>query len=551
MSSHDSRYFSSHKKGEIAEWRQDLKRNDRDLLKTTVKRIIAAMTVGKDVCSLFPDVINCMQTEDIELKKLIYLYSINYARSNPDLAILAVNTFVKDSQDPNPLIRALAVRTMGCIRVDRIVEYLCDPLHLALRDSDPYVRKTAAICVAKLYSINRELVIDRGFLQQLNGLLLDDNPMVMANSIAALVEIQKGSCAQIIDSSLLSRVFTSLEACTEWGKVTILDCLAAYESTSATEAEHILESILPKLQHANYAVVLACIRVILSKLHQVQHLRESLLQRIVPPLITMLNAEPEIQYVALTSISEIMDAFVFPFLHSYKAFFCKYNDPSYVKHEKLNILVKITNENNVGDILLELKEYSGEVDIEFARKAIRSIGICALSVPEYSQGCVSALMCIIDTKVNYAVQEALVVLKDIFRCYPDRYESVISRLCQSLVSLDEPEAKKSFIWILGEYADRIENVIDLLRTFIDGVDDEPVVVQLQLLTSTVKLFLKRPSEESKSLVQQMLMFATHESEHPDLRDRAYVYWRLLSHGGDKVASVVTSHMPAPQCNPSS
>lgn len=246
-----------------------------------------------------------------------------------------------------------------------------------------------------------------------------------------------------------------------------------------------------------------------------------------------------------------MEAFVFPFLHSYKAFFCKYNDPSYVKHEKLNILVKITNENNVGDILLELKEYSGEVDIEFARKAIRSIGICALSVPEYSQGCVSALMCIIDTKVNYAVQEALVVLKDIFRCYPDRYESVISRLCQSLVSLDEPEAKKSFIWILGEYADRIENVIDLLRTFIDGVDDEPVVVQLQLLTSTVKLFLKRPSEESKSLVQQMLMFATHESEHPDLRDRAYVYWRLLSHGGDKVASVVTSHMPAPQCNPSS
>lgn len=53
------------------------------------------MTVGKDVCSLFPDIISCMQTDDIELKKLIYLYAINYARSNPDVAILAVNTFVK------------------------------------------------------------------------------------------------------------------------------------------------------------------------------------------------------------------------------------------------------------------------------------------------------------------------------------------------------------------------------------------------------------------------------------------------------------------------
>jgi hypothetical protein len=53
------------------------------------------MTVGKDVSMLFTDVVNCMQTDDVELKKLVYLYMINYAKSQPDLAILAVNTFVK------------------------------------------------------------------------------------------------------------------------------------------------------------------------------------------------------------------------------------------------------------------------------------------------------------------------------------------------------------------------------------------------------------------------------------------------------------------------
>ena len=41
--------------------------------------------------------------------------------------------FLQDSQDPNPLIRALAVRTMGCIRVDKITEYLCDPLQRCLK----------------------------------------------------------------------------------------------------------------------------------------------------------------------------------------------------------------------------------------------------------------------------------------------------------------------------------------------------------------------------------------------------------------------------------
>lgn len=53
------------------------------------------MTVGKDVSMLFTDVVNCMQTENLELKKLVYLYLINYAKSHPDLTILAVNTFVK------------------------------------------------------------------------------------------------------------------------------------------------------------------------------------------------------------------------------------------------------------------------------------------------------------------------------------------------------------------------------------------------------------------------------------------------------------------------
>lgn len=45
----------------------------------------------------------------------------------------ALPACLQDSQDPNPLIRALAVRTMGCIRVDKITEYLCDPLHRCLK----------------------------------------------------------------------------------------------------------------------------------------------------------------------------------------------------------------------------------------------------------------------------------------------------------------------------------------------------------------------------------------------------------------------------------
>ena len=94
---------------------------------------------------------------DLELKKLVYLYLMNYAMAQPDLAIMAVNTFVKDCEDPNPLIRALAVRTMGCIRVDKITEYLCEPLRkclkvncgfvcICLRDMDTFISGRGSLC---------------------------------------------------------------------------------------------------------------------------------------------------------------------------------------------------------------------------------------------------------------------------------------------------------------------------------------------------------------------------------------------------------------------
>ena len=64
------------------------------------RRMIALLTICRCwvfllVSALFPDVVNCMQTDNLELKKLVYLYLMNYAKSQPDMAIMAVNTFVK------------------------------------------------------------------------------------------------------------------------------------------------------------------------------------------------------------------------------------------------------------------------------------------------------------------------------------------------------------------------------------------------------------------------------------------------------------------------
>lgn len=61
----------------------------------TCSRHFMVLNIIFSFSSLFPDVVNCMQTDNLELKKLVYLYLMNYAKSQPDMAIMAVNTFVK------------------------------------------------------------------------------------------------------------------------------------------------------------------------------------------------------------------------------------------------------------------------------------------------------------------------------------------------------------------------------------------------------------------------------------------------------------------------
>lgn len=84
----------------------------------------------------------------------------------------------QDTADPNPLVRALAIRTMSVLRAEKILDYLASPLSRCLRDENPYVRKTAALCVAKVFDLKPELCIEYGFIETLRDLIGDGNPMV-------------------------------------------------------------------------------------------------------------------------------------------------------------------------------------------------------------------------------------------------------------------------------------------------------------------------------------------------------------------------------------
>ena len=387
---------------------------------------------------------------------------------------------------------------MGCIRVDKIVDYMEEPLRKTLKDESPYVRKTAAICVAKLFDINPALCLENGFLETLQELMGDPNPMVVANSVTALAEINEVApetkALQIVPATL-KKMLMALNECTEWGRVSILSTLADYKASDVKEAEHICERVSPQFQHVNPSVVLASVKVVFLHMRYISsEAARSYLKKMAPPLglqrlaplnfgradfvtVTLVASPPEVQYVALRNIDLLLQKQPDILSKELRVFFCKYDDPSYIKFQKLEIMVRIANDKNVDQLLAELKEYALEVDMDIVKRAVKAVGQVAIKIESGSEKCVNTLLDLINTKVNYVVQEAIVVIKDIFRKYPG-YEGIIPTLCKCIDELDEPNARGSLIWIVGEYAEKISNAGDILTGFVDGFMEEFTQVNL-------------------------------------------------------------------------
>ena len=159
--------------------------------------------------------------------------------------------------------------------------------------------------------------------------------------------------------------------------------------------------------------------------------------------------------------------------------------------------------------------------MSFVRASVRAIGRCALKLDSASDRCVNVLLYLLQSKVNYIVQEVVIVLTDLFRLHPGSYTSVIVPMCSVIDLLDEAHARACIIWIIGEHAEIIDNANELLEIFLDSYHDEKPSVQLQLLSATVKLFLKKP-EKGKDLVATLRTLATSETISVDIRDRAFL-----------------------------
>ena len=543
----DSVYFNS-KNTEIVQLEQELESMKAPQQKEAMKEIIAGMTIGKDVSRLFPHVVNCMRTDDLELKKLIYLYIINYAKVKPSESILAVNSFLLDANDvESPIIRALAIRTMGCIRVEEIVSYLCETLKNGLNDSDAYVKKTSCICVAKLFSTCPELVKDNGLIDQLKTMLDDGNATVLSSAIAALSEISLLSGVDYLElnSKLLKKILLALNDANEWGQIYILDSLMNYKKTKAQKSEMIIEAVVPLFNHINPAVIMSAIKVVLKFLDYIEDEKkvQNYSKKLSLCLISLMDSVPEMQFLLLRAMHCIIQKRHYLFDKDFKSFFIKAYEPIYVKFEKLDILYKLCDNSNYEMILNELSSYSIlEYDMELVQKAIKYIGCIAYKFENSMNICVDNLQQIFQYNQDFTIDQGVIVMRDLLRKYEkeDKPKQLLKIIDEKFIEkIGLQKSKAAILYIIGEYCKKIKKSTEYITIFFNDFSTLNEIVQIQILNAGVKNFLKKSNDKkAEELAIQILQKCVEESINADVRDRGYFYWRLLETDPDLAKEMI-------------
>ena len=529
------KFFVDHKKGEVVELLKLLTNpsteHNPQKKKDVVKRVIAYMTLGVDVSKLFYEMVKVSITDDIVMKKMVFLYIVNYAHQVEQGAFLAINTFLRDMKDPNPKIRGLALRMLCSIKFKGVYEYFANALYDSLKDAHPYVRKTAVTALLKVFHLNPKLITDKD-IDLLYEMIGDKDPLVVMNVLFVLGEILKKEGGIVLSNKMVNHLLNIFNQLNEWGQVTVLQLLSKFTPKDQQQMFDIMNILEEYLKISSGAIVLGVTKVFINFTKDNEVLYPQVIKRLKDPLLTLLSScaiqnTPEIQYSILCHIYFlILKGGRDTFSEFYKRFYAEYEEPLFIKKIKLKILVQIANDSNYFDILSEFEEYASEKSSTFGKYSIRKIGELALRVDSSLQAVIDILKKLLTQQVDYIVSESFCVLRDLLRKYPTLINEFLHLIESSIqIISSDPRGLSALIFIIGEFGSQIENAPYILE-YLSKLEIHSSEFAYSLLLAGCKLFFKSPGE-MQPILGKIFQLILNNYKDVDLRDRVYYYYNLM------------------------
>ncbi|XP_032105585.1 AP-4 complex subunit beta-1 isoform X3 [Sapajus apella] len=324
----------------------------------------------------------------------------------------------------------------------------------------------------------------------------------------------------------------------QWGQAEVLNFLLRYQPRSEEELFDILNLLDSFLKSGSPGVVMGATKLFLILAKKFPHVQTDVLVRVKGPLLAACSSESrELCFVALCHVRQILHSLPGHFSSHYKKFFCSYSEPHYIKLQKVEVLCELVNDENVQQVLEELRGYCTDVSADFAQAAIFAIGSIART---YTDQCVQILTELLGLRQEHITTVVVQTFRDLVWLCPQCTEAVCQALPGCEENIQDSEGKQALIWLLGVHGERIPNAPYVLEDFVENVKSETFpAVKMELLTALLRLFLSRPAE-CQDMLGRLLYYCIEEEKDMAVRDRGLFYYRLLLVGIDEVKRILCS-----------
>ena len=544
-------YFE--KKGEVNELRKIFKELmekspvSNEELRTALKKLISILTLGIDLTSIFTEILMFSYTNDIISKKMIYLYLANYAKTNKETAIMAINTFMKDCRDTEGKIRGLALKTLCSLQIPTALEYVKQQVLNLIDDRDFYVRKIAVMGCLRLYYLDHDFFIEQNLIDKLYNLLKDPHKSVVMCSINVLNEIMIEEGGMAINSKIILYLMNRFEDFDVYGKQTILGLVVKYKPKKDKELFDLMNLLEDNLKQNHIPLCMSIINVFIEFTKNKPKIFEQVKKHISPKFLMMLSSsEDEELYNILKHILFLTKSSTKEFFRQhYKLFYCRANDKNYNQQLKIKILVELSDNENINDIIEEFSEYAGEKDQFFARYSIEGLGNLLKKFPEKSLIILKRLLIFIKMGKVSMIRNILNILKEIVS-YIDKIPTELASIFESFLDENiEEKTAMALLDIIGQVPNQIEVSPYLAEHILNLIIEKKIQskkeINLHLLNCIIRIFLKRPGETLGILSKVFSYFFSEESDFNkdvDLIERASFYYNLLKYDINKLKEII-------------
>uniref|UniRef100_A0A0A1X893 Coatomer subunit beta n=1 Tax=Zeugodacus cucurbitae TaxID=28588 RepID=A0A0A1X893_ZEUCU len=462
--------------------KQDLEKGDTNVKIETLKKVIQMLLNGERLSGLIMTIIRfVLPVQNHQIKKLLLIFWEIVPKTSADgkllqEMILVCDAYRKDLQHPNEFLRGSTLRFLCKLKEPELLEPLMPAIRVCLEHRHSYVRRNAVLAIFTIYKNFDWLVPDgpeliANFLETQQDMSCKRNAFLMLlhadqeralNYLASCID-QVNNFGDILQLVIVELIYKVCHA-NPSERSRFIRCIYNLLNSSSNAVRYEAAGTLITLSSAPTAIRAAAscyIELIVGD-------SDNNVKLIVLDRLIAMKENENMEKVMQDLVMDILRVLAAPDIE--------------VRRKTLALAMDLVSSRNIEEMVLVLKkEVSKTHNVEhedtgkYRQLLVRTLHSCSIKFPDVAANVIPVLVEFLSDTNEFAAADVLIFIREAIQKFPSLRALIIERLIEAFPQIKSSKIHRAAVWILGEYVDNKEQILEVTETIIQTLGDIPMV----------------------------------------------------------------------------